>query len=404
MKRSITHKPKKGDSDVTPVYLGFLETLQGILENIFNEVLAPILVAVFNFLLDKLISLIQTLLVDVLLDGLIGLLKLVGLMAKLLDIYSGAANITYGEKSMTLLELMFSLDGVAKAMFWLMMIAGVFAFVFAAYQVGKSISDSAWDGEYKPISTVLKEAVKSVLAFALVPFLCMVLLLGSNIILRQITIVFSDAMGNASTLGVDDIIFNGVSQGATNPSTSETYQSTSGKYKDRDQVAKDFDIKKIDYVSGYTSGVLMLLLLLGTGISFIRRCFDLLLLYLVSPAFSASIPLDGGARFGKWRELFVGKFFYAFGSVISMRLYLIVVPVFGSSNVKFSGDTDMDIFMRLFLIIGGAWAIFKGSGTIAQLLGGSTAEESAAGMGIAALAGGTMGSAAGKLFGGKKKE
>lgn len=394
---------QKGGSAVTPVYLGFLETLQGILQNIFNQVLTPILESVFHFLLNKLISLIQTLLVDVLLDALIGLLKLVGLMAKLLDVYSGAADITYDNKSMTLLEMMFKLDGIADVMFWLMMLAGVFAFVFAAYQVGKSISDSAWDGEYKPISTVLKEAMKSVLAFALVPFLCMMLLLGSNIILRQITIFFSDAMGNASTLGVDDIIFNDVAQGAANPSVSAAYQGTSGKYKNRDQVAKDFDIEKIDYVSGYTSGVLMLLLLLGTGISFIRRCFDLLLLYLVSPAFSASIPLDGGARFGKWRELFVGKFFYAFGSVISMRLYLIVVPVFGSSNIKFSGDANMDVFMRLFLIIGGAWAIFKGSGTIAQLLGGSTAEESAAGMGIAALAGGAVGSVAGKLFGGKKK-
>lgn len=358
---------------MTPVYLGFTDTLQGILKDVFDKVLTPVLTSVFNTLLDLLLNTIESAFSDLLLDGLIGLLKLVHYMEELFNIFSGAAEIQYGEEETTILEMLFNLNGISSAMFFLTLAAGVFAFVFAAVQTGKSISDSALDSDYKPISRVIQDGLKAMFSFLLVPFLCLLLLNASNIVLEQIDKTFDEATGD-SKLNLDDIIFNNIAESAAKDAKTfqATYKSKSQQYTNRSQVKKDFSIKNIDYVSGYVSGLLIMLILLGAGIMFIRRCFELLILYFISPAFSATIALDGGARFAKWRNQFVGKFFAAFGSIFSMRLYMLVIPYFSSGAIQYSGDEALDSFMNLVMIIGGAWAVYKGSSITSQLLFGQS--------------------------------
>lgn len=373
---------------MAPVYLGFIETLQDILRKLFNDVLSPVIESVFNFLLDAVLKLVSEAFSELLLDGLIGMLTIIHYLEGLFDIFSGAADIVYNGERMAILKMMFHLNGIEMALFALTVMAGCLAFLFAVIQTGKSISGSVLDSEYKPISKVLGEGLKSMLAFMLVPLLCLVIHEGSNVIFEQIDLVFDKTMKSEAKMGIDDIIFNSVAQSAVSESTDfeKSYQNASQKYRNRSQVVTDFDIKKIDYMTGYVCGILILLILLGAGIMFIRRCFDLLVLYLVSPVFSATIALDGGARFAKWREQFVGRFFSTFGSVFSMRLYLMVMPLFSSGSIKYSGDLALDNFMKLFVIIGGAWAVYKGNGMISQLLLGQSAEEGmGAALGLAAL-------------------
>jgi hypothetical protein len=127
-----------------------------------------------------------------------------------------------------------------------------------------------------------------------------------------------------------------------------------------------------------------------------------LILYLVSPVFSATIALDGGTRFAKWRNQFIGKFFGAFGSVFAMRLYLMMIP-FYQGHIIYSKDTSLNSFISILMILAGAWAVYKGQNLISKpLLGYADNESSAAGLGLLIGAGRLAGGAARGLSNGAK--
>ena len=138
-------------------------------------------------------------------------------------------------------------------------------------------------------------------------------------------------------------------------------------------VKKDFYASNFNYVEGFVSAVLLLLILLGAVMVFIRRIFELLLLYLVSPFFVSTIPLDDGVMFKKWRELFIAKFFSGFGIIFSMRFYLLIIPAIANSNLclyaaKLPNAAVINSVLKMFLIIGGAWAVYKSQHLIMQIL------------------------------------
>ena len=140
---------------------------------------------------------------------------------------------------------------------------------------------------------------------------------------------------------------------------------------------------------GILAAGLIFLLLAGACLSCIKRIFDLLLLYLVSPYFAATISLDGGGKFKGWRELFIAKFFACFGSIFSMELFLILAPVISSSKVvTFFPDTTADNIARLFFIFGAAYAIFKGNILFMSILNEQEAQFEANQRIIAMLMGG----------------
>ena len=153
----------------------------------------------------------------------------------------------------------------------------------------------------------------------------------------------------------------------------QPYLEGSKDYRKLSTVKKDFYAANFNYVEGFVSVVLLLFILLGAVMIFIRRLFELLLLYLVSPFFVSTIPLDDGILFAKWRELFVAKFFSGFGVIFSMRYYLLLVPSIASGrlclyDMDLPGAVMINSVLKMFLIIGGAWAVYKSQHLIMQIL------------------------------------
>jgi uncharacterized membrane protein YgcG len=401
---------------VIPVYLSFVETLQNVLQKLFDNVLSPVITSVFNFLLQCVTSMFSEIFADILLDGYIILLKLVNFMQTIFGFYSGS-KVVYqvsGKTSTqtTLLEYLFGLSGISKALIWMTVLGAVLAFIFAIYQTGKSMSDSVLNDDFKPISKVLENGFKSAVTFMIVPFMCVFLLQLSNIMLDQVLDVFKVSSGAYDTktgtytseTSVDDIIFNTTAEAAAKSSSTfkDNYKNKHAAYSNRSQVKKDFTLGNIDYWVGYISCLLLILILLVASISFIRRCFDLLILYLVSPFFSATIALDGGTRFNKWRNQFVGKFFSAFGSVFAMRLYLMMIP-FYQGHIQYSKDSSLNSFISILMILAGAWSVYKGQTLISQpLLGQADNESMGAGLGLIVGAGRLAGGAARGAAGGAR--
>lgn len=352
---------------MTYTCLSFTETFENIIETIFNEVYVPIIRLVFDILLKYIKDVVLVFWQDLLLSGYVVLLKVVNFFEQMFDIFSGTTEVTYNGKPNDLLSIMFQLNGVSKVLGIITVIATVMAFIFAIYSTLKHMSDSVLE-DGSPITDVLKNGFKSAVTFMLVPLLCVCLLQLSSMIIKQIDITFNYAGNAYSGAGMDDVLFITSAAPCANSGTNVQDFALNNRYWDVNKIKESFDESKINLVSAYVTSILVIVTMFGACIIFIKRVFELLVLYLVSPFFSASIALDGGAHFAKWRDLFVAKFFSGFGSIITMKLYILVSPVLVSSDLKFSGDGDTDLCIKMAFLIGGAWAVFKGQGTILQIL------------------------------------
>ena len=147
-------------------------------------------------------------------------------------------------------------------------------------------------------------------------------------------------------------------------------------YTDLDQVRKDFDLSEMDYLVGYVVSIVFILLMAICIFNLIVRIFNLLLLYVSAPMFVSSMPLDEGAKFQNWIQAFVIQMFSGFGMVVAMRLYLLMIPVIMSSDLIFFTGSGMwysflNLMARLFMILGGAWAVLKSSSVISGILAGN---------------------------------
>ena len=144
----------------------------------------------------------------------------------------------------------------------------------------------------------------------------------------------------------------------------EPYLLGKKDYKNLLQVREDFHAGNFNYLVGFVSVILLLLVLSGAIMVFIRRLFELLLLYIVSPLFVSTIPLDDGTMFAKWRELFVSRFFSGFGIIFMMKYYMMLIPVIsGKDLVLYNADLPDAVMinnvLKALMIIGGAWAVYK---------------------------------------------
>lgn len=123
--------------------------------------------------------------------------------------------------------------------------------------------------------------------------------------------------------------------GDFNDAIRKGYVSGKKSYNNLKQVRKDFDIWEMDYLVGYVTCIVFVIIMAICIFTFIVRMFNLLLLYITAPLFVSSMPLDDGGKWQSWTQAFVIQLFSGFGMIIAMRLYLIIIPIVISSDLVF---------------------------------------------------------------------
>ncbi len=423
----------------------FISALQSVLAEVFDKVFAPVMQGILEIISKYFLRVVWFMFADWVALGLIFLCKAVDFICAIFNIFAGVSSVKVDNHSTYLLDAFFELSAVSRGFLYVTVMAVAICFIFTIYRTVKSMSDMALEDK-NPISKVLAAGMRAAVNFMLIPFLCVALLQASTAITRQANAAFNVAMGTEDTtpgtliflmsvLDADkmttserdpvDDIYSDIDDGR-NPTLSDEargpYLRGDKDYGDFEQVKADFHTGNINFVLGYACAVTMLFVMAGAVMLFIRRLFEILLLYLVAPLFVSTIPLDDGMIFRKWRELFVAKFFSGFGVVFAMKYYLMLVPVVGGNNLVLydpalpGGDT-INIVLKMIIIIGGAWAVYKSQHLILQILNpeaAQAAQQSAAFLtgvltgvastGMAAATGGTSailsaGQMAGKAMG-----
>ena len=91
-------------------------------------------------------------------------------------------------------------------------------------------------------------------------------------------------------------------------------------------------------------------------------------MYVTMPMFLSTLPLDDGVRFRSWRESFVTKLILTYGTVFSVSIYAIMLPMISNMSITGISEYGNTIF-KVFMIIGGAVAIPAAQALFAKLFG-----------------------------------
>ncbi len=383
---------------IDPVYRFVSNLLVTVFSWIFEEILAPVLLSVLEEALDFFIKLWLEIYSNHLYLLFSGVLKLIDYLETAFDVFIGLRDVTYTQPDGTvvsgsLVEVLMQQKTISTV-FWVITLGALgLALILTIYATAKSAFDLDFENK-RPVSKVLTAMMKTFIQFFTVPFFVYFMLKLSAVILRGVTTVMN--FGNTTSLGrivfmiaslnaAKNDSFNVGSDTALNiefgTSSADTvrypfYSMTGGNgisvkdYGNIKQVTEVFKLSSFDYLIGFIAAVFLLFTIGICLIVFVQRIFELMLLYLVSPYFVCMIPLDDGEKFGRWREMFIGKCFSGFGSAIGMRLFLMVCPMIMGNRIKFGASTspEMDYIMKLFFLAGGAWAVYKSGSMITSLL------------------------------------
>ncbi len=392
-----------------PIFKWLSGLLNTVFTWIFEEILAPILLPIMEKSMNFMIDLTMRIFGNIIYSIFAGILKLIDYMETAFDIFIGIRDVKYYPNTAntsqyiegSLIEVLLQQETIST-IFWLLTAAGLaIALMLTIFATAKSSFDLDFENK-RPVSKVLTAMMKTFIQFFIVPFFVYFMLMLSAEILKiastAITgdtrttlgrIVFVVASLNAATKTNYNASSNPSFVLGTSPQDKARYpfyivDAQNGvqpkDYSNIDAVAEWFDVTKFDYLVGFMASIFLLFVIGVCLIIFVQRIFEIVLLYIVSPYFVSTMPLDDGERFGRWRDMFIGKCFTGFGSAIAMRLYMLVCQMIMGNNIRFSNATlgnsiEMDYIMKLFFLIGGAWAVFKSGPMITSILNSGAGQQ-----------------------------
>lgn len=404
---------------LSPVFSFVSNLLSTVFSFIFENVLAPVLMPVLQTAISFLIDLWKQMVCTQYYLFLSALLKLIEYLETAFDTFIGLKDVSYvtseGTVTGPLLEVLFQQKTVSTV-FWALTLGGLgIALILTIIATARSSFDLDFENK-RPVSKVLSAFFKTFISLFTIPFFTYFILKLSMVILKGI----SFAIGAGGDGKLSRIIFvivsmNAAKNDAYNLSSANSaingqlgapadivrypFYTGAKSYSKMSDVTDVFKLAEFDYLIGFVISIFVIFTLAICLIIFIQRIFEVLLLYIVSPYFVAMMPLDDGEKFARWREMFIGKCFTGFGSVIGMRLYLMVVPMVMDNSIRFElgSSPEAGYFLKLFFMAGGAWSVYKMGPMVTSLLSQQAGQSE---MMTGSMVGGALyGATAGQLIG-----
>ena len=122
------------------------------------------------------------------------------------------------------------------------------------------------------------------------------------------------------------------------------------------------------YLPAMISSIALMIAMVVAIINLAKRVYEIVLMYIVMPVSMSTLPLDDGARFKVWRETFITKIILAYGTVFSVNIFVLLLPLITKMHVENVGGFGNAMFL-IFMIIGGAMVIPAGQALFARLFG-----------------------------------
>lgn len=362
--------------------------LNSIFQWIIDQIIVPLIKPVFEFIWNMVIANIMDVFYKMIYNGYCELLWIFDQLQSGFDVLIGLQDVTYvgsdGVKTQsTMLEYFINNETVRNALISITFVALALSMIFAIYSVIRSTLDFDFEGK-RPVGKVLNSVAKTMIAFLLVPLIAVVGIQLASIVLKQTCVAISGTTD--SSLGRWVLAITSMDAGMGNPPASFTGADGQIAEPWASLIAGNIDYvafgtkiheSRVDYILGYISLIFMGIVLTICLFTFIKRLFDIVLLYITSPYFVSTIVLDDGEKFRRWRETFIAKLLVGYGSVIGLRIFLMMVPAIMSDQLSIfdsvAGNATGGYVIRLVFILGGMFAVYKSSTLLTGIISSSVA-------------------------------
>lgn len=276
-----------------------------------------------------------------------------------------------GQESDLLSHFLLS-DAVKKA-FWLVVLIAVILLVL--FVIIAIVRSEYANGENKKSKTlILGKACQSFIIFMLVPFILLTGITLSNTVVSSVNQSMNPYVleqGQEATIGGQILVTSGyyayIGEESEREEIEIKFITGELDYNNKDVVSQYYKIKDLDFFVGIIGSLVILVMFVMSAISFIQRIFDIILLYIISPISVSTIPTDDGQRFKQWKEMLIGKVLGAYGIILSMNLFFIIIPQV--QQIAFFGNAFKNGIVKILFLIGGAFAVTKANIVIANLTG-----------------------------------
>lgn len=310
------------------------------------------------------------------------MIKMMDGIMELFSAISGVTNINYHGREVNIIEFLVG-DSTVGTIFWCIFILAIgLSCIFGIGAIIKNMTSNN-----KPISSILGKFFLSILGTMAV--LCVVFLgiMISNRVLHLIAEIFqienttklSNALFNACvgewlngySIAELDITSLSVGQifGDYNTAVFGIWPTS---WKCNGMVNPN----SFMYLPAIISSIALVIALVVAIVNLAKRVYEIVFMYLIMPMSLSTLSLDDGARFKNWRETFVTKILLAYGTIFSVNVFVLILPLISQMSIPNISGFGNSMFL-LFMIIGGAMVIPAGQTLFARLFG--TADDMHAG-------------------------
>ena len=122
------------------------------------------------------------------------------------------------------------------------------------------------------------------------------------------------------------------------------------------------------YLPALIAGIALAIALIMAVLNLAKRVYEIVFTYFTMPVAMSTLPMDDGARFKNWREMFVTKIILAYGAVLAVNIFVLVLPIINGMRIDGVSDFANSMF-TVFMIVGGAMIIPAGQTLFARLFG-----------------------------------
>lgn len=300
------------------------------------------------------------------------LLKLVDGLMEIFSAISGISDVTYKGEKVNIIEFLAG-DSTVNTIFWCIFILAIgLTCIFTIAALIKNMINSQ-----RNVSTIVGKFFLALLGTMAMLIVLFLIILISNSLLVLVSQIFqignttklSSALFNAcagdwingysvsefdiSRLGVEEI-FGDYTTGFVFPD----------KWKYNGMVNPD----KFLYLPSLIAGVALAIALVVAVLNLAKRVYEIIFMYFVMPMSMSTLPLDDGARFKTWRETFITKIVIAYGTVFSVNIFVLLLPLITRMRIDEISGFGNSMFL-IFMIVGGAMVIPAGQALFCKLFG-----------------------------------
>ena len=300
------------------------------------------------------------------------LLKLVDGLMEIFSAISGITDVTYKGEKVNIIEFLAG-DSTVNTIFWCIFILAIgLTCIFTIAALIKNMINSQ-----RNVSTIVGKFFLALLGTMAMLTVLFLIILISNSLLVLVSQIFQ--IGNTTKLS--SALFNACAGDWINGySVSEFDISRLGvkeifgdyttgfvfpdKWKYNGMVNPDNFL----YLPSLIAGVALAIALVVAVLNLAKRVYEIIFMYFVMPMSMSTLPLDDGARFKTWRETFITKIVIAYGTVFSVNIFVLLLPLITRMRIDEISGFGNSMFL-IFMIVGGAMVIPAGQALFCKLFG-----------------------------------